>query len=349
MSGSTLIGYVVPKHIQYENGYGANATFRFYWYYYEQSSVTKKPEQIRSVIGVSNSISAIYGNGGTYNAPTFFANVNTTTGIVNGSLRVFEPSAHNKLVFPIGKQYPKTITNNKVTYRKTYKNVSVSGSSVTISTTAPDKFIGEPGILSSSIKRQYYTFVVTSVITATVPVGTFVPLDDITVTLSSDQTQLTINFGTNVGSGGVDIMATIENDNLPRRTKTLVSGFATLSNILLTDTPYTLFNSDIYRLNGVFKIGSNLYAGAYNTGISYTSNSVVLYNGIAYQATTTNAFKSSITFFANDLVAFVTVLSSLTVLAADLSTLLTFRNLSFVWTSLTVRIQTRRACKYLPL
>jgi len=289
MSGSTLIGYVVPKHIQYENGYSANATFRFYWYYYEQSSTTKKPEQIRSVIGVSNSISAIYGNGGTYNAPTFFANVNTATGIVNGSLRVFEPTSHNKLVFPIGKQYPKTLTNNRITYRKTYKNVSVSGSSVTISTTAPDKFVGGPGVLSSSIKRQYYTFVVTSVITATVPVGTFVPLDDITVTVSSDQTQLTINFGTNVGSGGVDIMATIENDNLPRRTKTLVSGFATRSNILLTDTPYTLFNSDIYKLNGVFKIGSNLYAGTYNNGTAYTSNSVVLYNGIAYQATTTNA------------------------------------------------------------
>jgi len=289
MSGTTLIGYVVPKHIQYENGYGINATFRFYWYYYSQSSVTKKPEQIRSIIGVSNSISARYGNGGTYTTPTFFATVNTATGLVNGSLQVFEPSAHNKLVFPIGRQYPKTLTNNRITYRKTYKNVSVSGSSVTISTTAPDKFVGVPGVLSSSIKRQYYTFVVTSVITATVPVGTFVPLDDITVTLSSDQTQLTINFGTNVGSGGVDIMATIQNDNLPRRTKTLVSGFATRSNILLTDTPYSLFNSDIYKLNGVFKIGSNLYAGTYNNGTAYTGNSVVLYNGIAYQAVTTNA------------------------------------------------------------
>jgi hypothetical protein len=289
MNGSTVVGYVVPKHIEYENGYGATATFKFYWYYYDQHSVTKTPADIKSIIGVSNDLSAQYGNGGTYTTPTFFATINSVKGLVNGSLQVFEPSAHNKLVFPIGKQYPKTITNNRVTYRKTYKNVSVSGSSVTLSTTSPDKFVGGPGVLSSSIKRQYYTFVVRSVITATVPVGTFVPLDDITVTLNADQTQLTINFGTNVGSGTVDIMATIENDVLPRRTKTLVSGFASKANILLTDTPYSLFNSDIFKLNGVFKIGSNLYAGTFNNGTAYTSNSVVLYNGIAYQAVTTNA------------------------------------------------------------
>ena len=289
MSGTTLIGYVVPKHIQYENGYGATATFRFYWYYYSQFSVTKTPADIRSIIGVSNSISAMYGNGGTYTTPTFFATINADKGLVNKSLQVYEPSQHNKLVFPIGKQYPKIITNNRITYRKTYKGLSVSGSTVIISTTAPDKFVGGAGVLSSSIKRQYYTFVVTSVITGTITNGVFVPLDDTIVTLNADQTQLTINFGADVGSGTVDIMATIENDALPRRTKTLVSGFASKANILLTDTPYTLFNSDIFKLNGVFKIGSNLYAGTYNNGTAYTSNSVVLYNGIAYQAVTTNA------------------------------------------------------------
>jgi hypothetical protein len=289
MGAGTLIGYVVPKHIQYENGYGSTATFRFYWYYYAQASLSKTPANIKSIIGVSNSISAMYGNGGTYATPTFFATVNSAKGLVDGALQIFEPSQHNKLVFPLGRQYPKTLTNNRVTYRKTYKGVSVSGSSVTITATSPDKFVGGPGVLSSSIKREYYTFVVTSVISGTVSNGVFVPLDDTTVTLNADQTQLTINFGADVGSGTVDIMATLENDVLPRRTKTLVQNYGTRANILLTDTPYSLFNSDIYRLNGVFKIGSNSYIGAYDSGTAYTSNSVVLYNGIAYQAVTTNA------------------------------------------------------------
>ena len=292
MGGSTVIGYVVPKHIQYENGYGANATFKFYWYYYAQSSITKTPADIKSIIGVSNRISSRYGNGGSYNAPTFFANVNATKGLVNNSLQVFEPNNHNKLVFPLGKQYPKTLTNNRITYRKTYKNVSVSGSSVTITTTAPDKFVGIPGTLPSSIKREYYTFVVTSILTGSVSNGIFVPLDDVTVTLNADQTQLTINFGGDVGSGTVDIMATLENDTLQRRTKTLVENFATTANITLTDTPYSLFNSDIYKLNGVYKIGSNTFIGTYDPGTTYNTNAITLYGGVAYQAVTTNAGQS---------------------------------------------------------
>lgn len=80
MDATTVVGYVVPKHIQYETGYGANSAFRFYWYYYEQASTILTPDDIRSVIGVENPFTTNYGNDGTYNYPTFFANIHPVYG-----------------------------------------------------------------------------------------------------------------------------------------------------------------------------------------------------------------------------------------------------------------------------
>ena len=294
MGPSTLIGYVVPKHIQYENGYGASATFRFYWYWYGQASGTLMPDQIESIIGVSNSTSALYGNGGTYSNPTFFATIDQTTGITaTGQTIFFEPGGNSKLVFPIGKNYVQTVTNNRVTYRKVFKNVSVSGNQVTISSNAGEIFTGGPGSLSSAIKRQNYMFVVTSVATGSVTNGVYVPLDDTTVTLNSDQTQLTINFGNDVGSGTVDIQATMYSSALPRRIKTLVQNHAYVANITAADAPVSLDNSDIYRLDGVYNLAPNqTYIGSYNPGIIYTSNNVVDYNGSVYYSTGSNSNQS---------------------------------------------------------
>jgi hypothetical protein len=291
MGPSTLIGYVVPKHIQYENGYGANATFRFYWYWFGQASGTLIPEQARSVIGVSNSVSSLYGNGGTYTNPTFFATVDPTTGInALGNMIVYDTSGNTKMVFPIGKNYVKTIDNNRVTYRKVFKRISVSGSQVTISANAGEIFTGGPGTLSSAIKRQNYMFVVTSVATGTVTNGVYVPLDDVTVTLSADQTQLTVNFGGDVGSGTVDIQATMYSFSLSRRTKSLVQNHGYVANITLADTPVSLDYSDIYRLNGVFNLASNqTYIGSYNSSTVYYANNVVNYNGQVYYAIATNS------------------------------------------------------------
>jgi hypothetical protein len=291
MGPSTLIGYVVPKHIQYENGYGASSTFRFYWYWFGQTSTTLSPAQIKSVIGVSNSTSALYGNGGTYTNPTFFATIDPATGFTSSGLtKYFEPAGNNKLIFPIGKNYVKTIDNNSVTYRRVFKNISVSSSQISISAPAGEIFTGGPGTLSSAIKRQNYMFVVTSVATGTITNGQYVPLDDVSVTINSDQTQLTINFNADVGTGTVDIQATMYNNALPRRTKTLVQNHACVANITLADTPIALDYSDIYRLDGVYDLLPNQsYIGSYNPGAIYTSNNVVDYNGSVYYAITTNS------------------------------------------------------------
>ena len=290
MGIGTVVGYVVPKHIQYETGYGANAAHRFYWYYYEQASTTLTPDNIRSIIGVENPVTTTYGNTGTYTAPTFFANVHPTLGLVGGPtgnsyLRYYDVS-ENRNVFPIPKNNVKTVTNNKVIYSKLYSASAVTGSSAIITTVSPAKFVGPlSSTVSNSMKRQYYTFVVSSVSSGTYSLGQHIPSEDVTVSLDNTGTQLTLNFGSGLVTGTVDVIVTIENDTLNRRTKTLVENYTANANINDDQVDYSVLKSDVFAFKGIYKLGSNTFAGNYSSGTAYVANNLVQANGLIYHAT----------------------------------------------------------------
>lgn len=290
MGAGTVVGYVIPKHIQYETGYDANAAHRFYWYYYEQASTTLTPDSIRSVISVQNPVTTTYGNTGTYSSPKFFANIHPTLGLVGGPfgnsyLRYYDVS-ENRNVFPIPKNNVKTITNNRVVYSKRYSASAVTGSSATLTSTAPDKFVGPlSSTISNSMKRQYYTIVVSSTSSGTYTVGQHIPSEDVTISLDSTGTQLTLNFGAGLVTGSVDVIVTIENDNLARKTKTLVENYTANANINLNDVDYSVLKSDVFAYKGIYKLGSNTFVGNYNSGTAYVANNMVQANGLIYLAT----------------------------------------------------------------
>ena len=284
MDNTTVVGYVVPKHIQYETGYGANSAFRFYWYYYEQASTTLTPDDIRSVIGVENAFTTNYGNEGTYNYPTFFANIHPVYGLVDNRLKYYDVSS-SRNVFKIPKNNVKSVTNNKVVYQKTYPNVYGSSGVVTISTGSPNSFVGPAGsALSDSIKREYYTMVVRDAYTPGYLGNIFVPLEDIDVDIDASGTQLTIDFNTVVLAGTVDIIATLQSDSYPRRTKTLVENFTYNANITTSDERYAVLKSDVFNYKGIYKVGSNVFVGNYDAGTTYAADAMVQSNGQIYRA-----------------------------------------------------------------
>jgi|688.fasta_scaffold00069_21 hypothetical protein len=292
MNASTLVGYVVPKHIQYETGIGTGSSFRFYWYYYEQASTTLTPDNIRSVIGVQNPFTINYGNNGTYNHPTFFANIHPTYGLVDNRLRYYEVG-ENRNVFKIPKNNIKKVSKNKVVYSQLFPNVLGTSGIITLNTSSPNKFVGPlSSSLPSSIKREYYTMVVRDSYSGGYSGNIFVPLENTSMTLNGTGTQLTINFNNIILSGTVDIIATLENDTLTRRTKTLVENQTFNANIQVPQVDYSVLKSDVYSYKGIFKIGSNSYVGNYNSSTAYNTNNLVQYNGLIYRANTSSTGQS---------------------------------------------------------
>jgi len=302
-ANSTLVGYIAFSHMQYDSGYRDSASFKFYWDFYTHWSQSKQPGDIRSIVGNRNWFSDPAGNKGSNTNPTFFANVSVTKGFEsNGAggkqLKIFDSTKVGRLVFPTGSSYIKDVRRNNTTYTKTYSGVTIAAGVATITTNSPNRFVGYSGELSSSIKRQYYMSIIKQ------PTGidgqyiygygntdpwkvssnVFVPLESVVMTLDSTGTSLTINFGNTYINSSMDVNATIYNDILTRKTKTLVSNYTRQSNIWTSDQSYSLFKSDVYALKGVYKIGSNTFAGDYNSSTTYTTNSMVQDSGLIYQA-----------------------------------------------------------------
>ena len=220
-------------------------------------------------------------------------------------MRAFETEPRSRLVFPVGQSYVKDITNKQVVYSKTFSNVSISSGVATITTSLPDRFVGNPSSTQTqAIKRQNYTvmlgkltsgpfFVSGSGSSFLADSNTFLSLEDISVTLNGDATTLTLNVGNASVNGAATIIASIENDAYPRRTKTLVQDYTATANITLGDTDFSLFKSDIFALKGIFKTGkgNNTFIGTHNSGVTYTVDNLVQANSKIYRAVTTNTNK----------------------------------------------------------
>ena len=173
--------------------------------------------------------------------------------------------------------------------------MQITAGVASISIASPNRFIGTQGTLGSSIKRQYYMSVIkaTTGIDGTTLAGsgypwkvtanTYVPLDSVTISLDSTATSLTINYGNTSINSKTDISASIYNDQLSRKTKTLVENYVRKANILVADQDYSVFKSDVYNFKGVYKIGSNVYMGDWNSNVTYGVNQIVKNDSLIYQ------------------------------------------------------------------
>ena len=309
MTTETLVGILGIKHIQYDSGYGQDAIYRLYYNAYIQGG-NHPVWEIKSIIGISNDVTGYYGATGTYARPDFFANINPTYGIGYGGwkpvyLKVFETVPRSRLVFDIGQKNISDVTNKRIVYSKYYSNVVISGGTSTITTTLPNKFVGTPSSSQTQANKRQYLTVMLGKLTSgpfyvsgsgsafTATSNSFLSLEDIAVTLNSDATSLTINYGNSSVNGSATIIAAIENDNYPRRTKTLVQNYTAAANILYPDIEYSIFKSDIFSLKGIYKTGygNNTFIGNHDSGVTYTTDNLVQANSRIYRAVTTNINK----------------------------------------------------------
>lgn len=307
-ANSTLVGFVLAKHIEYDSGYQANSVYKFYWDDYVQWNSVKSVLDIKSIIGRRNWFSANAGSNGSYTHPTFFANVSQSgftnrlvsltarqSVVVGKNLKLFDSAKIGRLVYPVGPSYIKDIRRNRTVYNQLFKNVQITAGVASVSVSSPSRFVGSQGALSSSLKRQYYLSVIkgTTGIDGTTLAGggypwkitsnTYVPLDSVTLSLDSTGTSLTINYGNTSINSKTDISASIYNDQLTRKTKTLVENYVRKANILVADQDYSVFKSDVYNFKGVYKIGSNVYMGDWNSNVTYGVNQIVKSDSLIYQ------------------------------------------------------------------
>lgn len=283
MSTSTRVGGVIVKHIVYDGGEGNNRRYRLYWYY-TYLEANRDWKNVKSLIGVNSPFTSAENNLGTYSTPTFFANVNTTFGLdANNLLKVYDAGTKEQAFYPITSNYLKDVNNIRIYYNKTYENRTVSASTVTITLTGDEEFVGS-GTLSNAVKRQYYMIIVRSSSSGTLSAGQPVDVDNIIMDLDATKKQLTLTFSTLLVTGSVDVNAVIYNSEFPRSTKTLVTNTPVKAEIIGSNTPIDLYIADIYRFNGIYKIGSNTYHGSYTTTNSYVTNDIVVSNGLVYQA-----------------------------------------------------------------
>ena len=293
MSASTLVGYVIPKHMVYDSGEGASTRYRLYpgWYY--QSSATLTPQNIKSLISKNNILSGLVGNDGTYNSPKFFANINATKGLIDNKMVGFDMGPRKRLIFPIDNKFLKSVSNLRVYYSKKIENQTVTGSVVTVSLSGTETFIGNAGVVSTDTKRRYYQALARSVSSGTIAAGQPIDIDNLTFTLDSNRTTLTINLGSTLVTGAIDLYVTVYNSELSRKTKLLNTNYVSEPiNITTTDFPYSTYRSDIYALKGIYSIGSNTFLREYASGTAYVTNDHVSKDGIIYRAVTNSTGQS---------------------------------------------------------
>ena len=324
---TTLVGYIVPKLIKYDSGTASNVLYKFHWYDFVQASSSLNFANIRSIISVGNMYTSTANNSGTYSSPNFFANIAslTTVSTVTGnalqsggpygfsipffgpvysavtSPTLFETTSPDRFIFETGKSVVKDINNVSILYSRLYSNVVISSGYGTITTSSPNKFVGTASsAMSTSFARPYYSMVVKEKLDSLTLSGwttsAYVPLENLTLSLDSSKRQLTISHSNSYVSAKVDILVTLENDNLSKRTKTLVTNASSVTYMNKYENTYSLYKSDIYSLKNIFKIDTSNWQGEYSSSITYAANDSVFYGDKAYIAkiSTTNTIGNPI-------------------------------------------------------
>lgn len=282
----TAIGYLLVRHMVYDSGEGANTRYRLYPLWYYQSSSLLGIRDIRSFVSKQNIFSVYGGNDGTYNAPKFYANVNSVKGFAtDNKLQGYDFGPRKRLFFPVDNKYLKSISNIRIYHSKKIENQTVTGSTLTVSLSGTEQFVGNAGALSDDTKRRYYQALVRSTSSGSLAAGQPINLDEVDFTVNADKNILTINLGSYVVTGTIDLYVTIYNSELGRKTKLLNRNYVTEPiSIQISNLGYSTFRSDIYALRGIYSIGSNVFHREYNSGTTYATNDCVSKDGVIYKA-----------------------------------------------------------------
>lgn len=286
MSASSLIGYVVVKHIVYDSGEGASVKYRMYFTWSYQASTSLTWLNSKSLISKNNIFSSYASNDGTYSSPKFFATVNSTKGIdASGQLIPYEIGDRTKLLFPIDNKFIKSISNIRIYHNKRIQNQTVTNNVAAVSLSGTEQFIGNAGVLSSDTKRRYYQLIVKTTSFGSLSTGAAINLDSISMSLNADKNSLSIDLNTLLVEGSIDLLVTIYNSELSRKTKHLnVNVPSEPISIMTSEFPYNIYKSDIHALKGIYSIGSNVFLRNYNSATTYSLNDHVTYNGVMYRA-----------------------------------------------------------------
>ena len=316
MGSSTRVGYITPKFIKYQSGIGNDSVYKFYWFNYDHASANANVtvSDIKSIISVSNPLSNLGGNYGTYTNPLFFANIASNAGgiipftrpngVTANTIVFFDWDRPSRYVFPTNKSYVKDVDNINTVYQKLYSNVSMTAGVATITTASPNKFVGTAGATQSNyFGQQYYTIVVKEKLDATTGIpnyynGSFVDSTVVSLDLDVNKTNMTISYANSQVNAKLDIIATLQNNQETIRTKTLVSNFPILANIQTTGWT-SLLRPDITALKSVYKFNTSSYPsnyeGQYTSGNTYVSGKLVISGDKMYRALTTTTNPVTVT------------------------------------------------------
>ena len=260
VDSSSKIGTTYVKSIEYLSGAGSTAIYALGL---DNSTLTSS--QFSSVM------SFVAPNGGNYSTPSFKCLVDSSAQPAGKGSQLFL-SAYNSLLFTLPRTYVKNLRNVEYYYNQHFTG-TISGNTVSISCKTADAFFGSgtgPNILENYIAVETSS-------------GTFIPMDDATVTLPTPY-QATINFGSNAYNGrNVNIVSRIRTTNDAYKQKTAVTNYVGTEFSISNTTPYSLLKSDVYEINGVYEYPvTSIYRNAWNTSTTYTTGDVVTSNAVAY-------------------------------------------------------------------
>ena len=240
-------------------------------------------KKVKSLIGVQNSLTNHY-TGATYTAPFFYANVAEQSISTTGDLLIKDPRPSDLLIFPISKDYIKTIDNITTQYYKSIRNAVFTGGLYTKTLSSPETFALGDGVVVASTARKNFTVIVKSGATANTKLGV-ANFERGSVTISSDSSTAAISLNDASFTGVADIVYLVESNNVPPRTKTLVQDSSIFINVLQPDLAYSLYVSDIANFGGIYRQDAVLsLTGIWNANTSYTYNQQVIKNGAVYTA-----------------------------------------------------------------
>ena len=282
-TSSTIIGTAHVKNIEYDSNTLSNANFKLFLHDINLTSNTFGDTRSLVITSVPGSYASNV---------TFKANVDATA-ITSNVAQLIE-SAYDTLIFDIPQTNISEVTDTTYTFKRVYKGVSFAAGNATISTSLSNEdFVGGSGVLPGSVAREYYAVVAAST-SGTFTSGQFIPIDatgrsvNIAVVGSGSPGQATISVNDNTFNGTCDIIATIEAESYTEKTKTLAANTIQVVNIAASNTYYSLGVSDVNTVNGVYRLGSNVYHGAWSSGNTYSTSNVIVYSNLPYQANATS-------------------------------------------------------------
>ena len=239
--------------------------------------------KVTHLVGVANEWTS-HATSANYGSPFFSAKIHTSGFNSQYQPIVFDIKSFDRLIFPIGKSFIKSVSKIQTSYNKVFSGISFVAGSYTLTLSQPESFPFGDGTIPPSTARTNFALIVKSGATVDVPLGAW-DFDSGSVIVAGSSATVTINTGDSSFTGTADLLVTIENDNLAERKKTLQTYQTKLVDIDTADKDYPLGKADIFKFRGIYKIqDTSLYKGGWSSSTGYAYNDLVQDKGQLYQA-----------------------------------------------------------------